>query len=121
VQALILDAWRPVTQFRRICKAAEIGEKPPPRELRHSFVSITSDNGVPLERIADLVGHRRTLPSASLPGSRIADPPADPLSEDRQATAATGSDRHCARQITRATKSVMHAGKAALNFGPVKI
>jgi integrase len=31
-----------------------------PRELRHSFVSIMSDNGVPLETIADLVGHAST-------------------------------------------------------------
>ncbi|PNE41600.1 tyrosine-type recombinase/integrase [Streptomyces noursei] len=28
-----------------------------PRELRHSFVSILSDHGVPLEKIARLVGH----------------------------------------------------------------
>jgi len=27
------------------------------RELRHSFVSIMSDQGVPIEVIADLVGH----------------------------------------------------------------
>jgi hypothetical protein len=27
---------------------------------RHSFVSITSDNGVPIETIADLVGHAGT-------------------------------------------------------------
>ncbi|MEV5574426.1 tyrosine-type recombinase/integrase [Spirillospora sp. NPDC052269] len=31
-----------------------------PRELRHSFVSITSDSGVPLENIADLCGHAST-------------------------------------------------------------
>ena len=31
-----------------------------PRELRHSFVSLMSDNGVPLETIADLVGHAST-------------------------------------------------------------
>jgi integrase len=31
-----------------------------PRELRHSFVSILSDSGVPLEEIADLVGHAGT-------------------------------------------------------------
>lgn len=30
------------------------------RELRHSFVSIMSDNGVPIETIADLVGHAST-------------------------------------------------------------
>jgi integrase len=43
--------------FRRICKAAEVGEHWSPRELRHTFVSIMSDNDVPIERIADLVGH----------------------------------------------------------------
>lgn len=32
-----------------------------PRELRHSFVSLLSDNEVPLERISQLVGHRSTL------------------------------------------------------------
>jgi site-specific recombinase XerD len=31
-----------------------------PRELRHSFVSILSDAGVPLEDIARLAGHRST-------------------------------------------------------------
>src|SRR5204862_5379075 len=31
-----------------------------PRELRHSFVSLLSDNGVPLEAIADLCGHSGT-------------------------------------------------------------
>jgi integrase len=31
-----------------------------PRELRHSFVSLLSDHGVPIEQIADLVGHRGT-------------------------------------------------------------
>lgn len=31
-----------------------------PRELRHSFVSLLSDEGVPLEEISRLVGHRST-------------------------------------------------------------
>jgi integrase len=31
-----------------------------PRELRHSFVSLLSDAGVPLEEIARLVGHGST-------------------------------------------------------------
>ncbi|GAA1775357.1 tyrosine-type recombinase/integrase [Streptomonospora arabica] len=31
-----------------------------PRELRHSFVSLMSDSGVPLEDIARLVGHSGT-------------------------------------------------------------
>jgi integrase len=31
-----------------------------PRELRHSFVSLLSDHGVPVEEIARLVGHSST-------------------------------------------------------------
>ena len=38
-----------------------LGENWTPRELRHSFVSIMSDNGVTIEQIADLVGHRTTI------------------------------------------------------------
>jgi site-specific recombinase XerD len=47
--------------FRTITKAAGIGENWTPRELRHSFVSILSDNGVGIEAIADLVGHKTTV------------------------------------------------------------
>jgi integrase len=32
-----------------------------PRELRHSFVSLLSDSGVPIEEISRLVGHRSTV------------------------------------------------------------
>lgn len=31
-----------------------------PRELRHSFVSLMSDAGLPIEKIARLVGHTGT-------------------------------------------------------------
>jgi integrase len=47
--------------FRAITKVANIGEDWTPRELRHSFVSILSDNGVTIETIADLVGHKTTV------------------------------------------------------------
>jgi integrase len=47
--------------FRSITMAAGIGKDWTPRELRHTFVSIMSDNDVPLEKIADLVGHRTTI------------------------------------------------------------
>jgi integrase len=56
-----LDAANVRRSFRRITKAAGIGENWTPRELRHSFVSIMSDNGVTIEQIADLVGHRTTI------------------------------------------------------------
>ena len=47
--------------FRSITTAADIGEDWTPRELRHTFVSIMSDNDVPIEKIADLVGHRTAV------------------------------------------------------------
>jgi integrase len=46
--------------FKAITKAAGIGEDWTPRETRHTFVSIMSDNDVPIETIADLVGHKGT-------------------------------------------------------------
>jgi integrase len=53
-----LDAHNVRRVFRRVIKAA--GLEPTewtPRELRHSFVSLLSDAGVPLENISRLVGH----------------------------------------------------------------
>jgi len=46
--------------FRKVCVAAGIGENWSPRELRHTFVSIMSEQGVPVEEIARLVGHSTT-------------------------------------------------------------
>jgi integrase len=43
-------------QFARITEAAGIGHWQP-RECRHTFVSVLSGNGVPIEDISDLVGH----------------------------------------------------------------
>jgi integrase len=47
-------------EFRRITKAAGLGEDWVPRELRHTFVSIMSADGVPVEEIARVVGHKQT-------------------------------------------------------------
>ena len=55
-----LDAANVRRYFRAICKAAGIGEEWAPRELRHSFVSLVSASGVPVEEIARLVGHSST-------------------------------------------------------------
>lgn len=46
--------------FRSVVKASKIGGSWTPRELRHSFVSLLSANGVPIESIARLVGHSGT-------------------------------------------------------------
>ncbi len=55
-----LDASHVRRSFKTITRKAGLGENWTPRELRHSFVSIMSDNGVPIETIADLVGHAST-------------------------------------------------------------
>jgi integrase len=57
-----LDPSHVRRDFRRAIKTAE-GVDPnewTPRELRHSFVSLLSDEGTPLEEIAQLVGHSGT-------------------------------------------------------------
>jgi integrase len=52
-----LDAANVRREFRAACRAAKIGEHWTPRELRHSFVSLMSSSGVPVEEIARLAGH----------------------------------------------------------------
>ncbi len=52
-----LDAANVRREFRAVCRAADIGASWTPRELRHSFVSLMSNSGVPVEEIARLAGH----------------------------------------------------------------
>lgn len=48
-------------EFRRVIAAAGlVATHWTPRELRHSFVSLLSDSGMPLEQISRLVGHSGT-------------------------------------------------------------
>jgi integrase len=55
-----LDAGNVRKVFKRVCKAAGIGGSWTPRELRTSFVSLMSRQGVSIEEIARLVGHAST-------------------------------------------------------------
>ncbi|KOU68028.1 integrase [Streptomyces sp. MMG1533] len=57
-----LDATNVRRAFRQALKEAEgiNADDWTPRELRHSFVSLLSDRGVPLEEISRLVGHSGT-------------------------------------------------------------
>ena len=52
-----LDAANVRREFRAAVKTAGIPGSWTPRELRHTFVSLMSDNGVPVEEIARLAGH----------------------------------------------------------------
>ena len=55
-----LDAGNVRKMFKRICAEAGIGDAWTPRELRTSFVSLMSHQGVSIEEIARLVGHATT-------------------------------------------------------------
>ncbi len=56
-----LDTHNVRRDFRKVAEAAGlIAGEWTPRELRHSFVSLLSDDGMPIEHIARLVGHTST-------------------------------------------------------------
>jgi len=55
-----LDAGNVRKMFKRVCTEAGIGDIWTPRELRTSFVSLLSHQGVSIEEIARLVGHAST-------------------------------------------------------------
>jgi integrase len=52
-----LDAANIRCEFRAAVKSAGIDGSWSPRELRHTFVSLMSDTGVPVEEIARLADH----------------------------------------------------------------
>jgi integrase len=52
-----LDAADVRRSLRTICKGAGLAEEWTPRELRHTFVSLLSDNGMAIEEISRLMGH----------------------------------------------------------------
>jgi integrase len=55
-----LDAANVRREFRKITEAAGQGKGWAPLDLRHTFVSLMSADGVPVEEIARLAGHNRT-------------------------------------------------------------
>ena len=55
-----LDAANVRWEFKAACRTAKMGDQWTPRELRHSFVSLMSSSGVPVEEIARLAGHSNT-------------------------------------------------------------
>ncbi|WP_101789150.1 site-specific integrase [Nonomuraea indica] len=56
-----LDSHNVRRSFRAVLKKAGLNAQEwTPREMRHSFVSLLSDSGMPIEAISRLVGHRNT-------------------------------------------------------------
>jgi integrase len=55
-----LDAGNVRKMFKRVCEAAGAGDGWTPRELRTTFVSLMSHQGVSIEEIARLAGHAST-------------------------------------------------------------
>jgi integrase len=53
------NVWRDLRRALGLVPGIDPGEWTP-RELPHSFVSVLSDVGIPVEQIAQLVGHRST-------------------------------------------------------------
>jgi integrase len=57
-----LDAHNVRREFRKVAdRAGLVPGEWTPRELRHSFVSLLSDGGMPIENISRLVGHTSTF------------------------------------------------------------
>ncbi|MEV0663940.1 tyrosine-type recombinase/integrase [Actinomadura luteofluorescens] len=58
--------------FRKVLdKAGLVGADWAPREMRHSFMSVLSDHGIPVEDISRLVGHRSTAVTETVYGLQI--------------------------------------------------
>src|SRR5262249_304493 len=55
-----LDAPNVRRELRKIMEAAGLSAGWAPRDLRHTFVSLMSADGVPIEEIARLAGHNQT-------------------------------------------------------------
>jgi integrase len=60
-----LDAASVSRSLRTICMKAGIGKEWTPRELRHMFVSLLSDNSMAIEEISRLMGHSSSNAIAS--------------------------------------------------------
>ncbi len=55
-----MDRHNVLREFRKVTVKASLGKGWTPRELRHSFVSLLSANGVAVEEIARVAGHSTT-------------------------------------------------------------
>ena len=66
-----LDAADVRRSLRTIRRRAGLAEERTPRELRHTFVSLLSDNGMAIEEISRLVGHSSSNVTETVYGHQI--------------------------------------------------
>ncbi len=106
-----LNRWHVRREFRKIIKAAGIAGERTPREPRHSFVSILSASGVPLEDISRLVGHASTQ-TTQLVHSRDLRPVLE-----EGATVMGAIFRPAEEELTAVRQADRHLGGQAKNSG----
>jgi site-specific recombinase XerD len=95
--------------FPKVWMAAGIGENWSPRELRHTFVSIMSEQSVPVEEIARLVGHCTTSADERI-GTSLQNELHSPPSQGEVHAPQTAANRTLA-QRARLEKSLSDASK----------
>ncbi len=59
--------------FQKLCRDAGLGTDWQPRELRHTFVSLLSSAGVPIEDVADAAGHASSNVTRTVYRHQLAD------------------------------------------------
>jgi len=65
-------AARPIRKmFQDVCERAGLGRDWAPRDLRHTFVSLLSDDGMAIEKIARLAGHASSHVTGQPGGNRM--------------------------------------------------
>jgi integrase len=106
-----LDSHNVRRDFRKVTKAAGLGERWVPKELRTSFVSLMSHRGVSVEEIARLAGHsssrttetiyRRELRPVITTGAEVMD---QLFASGNQAVVVPGRERWPDGQNTRSAR-----------------
>jgi site-specific recombinase XerD len=108
-----LDDHNVRRQFRVITEAAGLGSEWVPRELRHTFVSLLSAHGVPVEAIALLAVHNQTATTGLFAGIRSC----PPSPEARRSWTRSSADED-GQDTNAAGRAAAGAGSAGIPGNP---
>nr|WP_252782088.1 tyrosine-type recombinase/integrase [Actinoallomurus rhizosphaericola] len=104
--------------FRAILQKTELNpDEWIPREMRHSFVSVLSDSGVPLEDISRLVGHNSTEVTETVYRKQIR----PVLLAEAEAMDGIFTDDEPSHSVGHSLHSVVAPPKTAANTSPPTI